>query len=164
MDGIAQHHEREDGSGYPNGLAVDDIGLFGRMAAIVDCFVALTNERDYAETMSAYAALRKLTEWSRTLFHAPLTEQFIQAIGVFPVGSIVDLSTDEVAVVTCQSRVQRLKPQVLIVRGPDKRPLPKPVYVDLLDQKPAQKGAEPRRIVRGLPLGAYGIDAHSLSL
>ena len=162
IDGIARHHEREDGSGYPDGLAGDDIGLFGRMAAIVDCFVALTNERTYAETISPYTALRKLTEWSGKLFYAPLIEQLIQAIGVFPVGSLVDLSTDEVAVVIRQSRIQRLKPQVLIVRGPDKAPLGKPVHVDLLEQEGAPSTPQSRHIVRGLPAGAYGIDGRIL--
>ena len=53
------------------------------MAAIVDVFVALTNPRAYAEAIAPYDALRKLSEWSATLFHPPLVEQFVQAIGVF---------------------------------------------------------------------------------
>ncbi len=164
LKGIAQHHEREDGSGYPNGLAGDEIGLFGRMAAIVDSFVALTNERTYAKPLPPYDALRKLTEWSRTLFHAPLTEQLIQAIGVFPVGSIVELSTNEVAVVIRQNRAQRLKPHVLVVRGPYKKPLPEPVYVDLLEEKPAVGNITPLHIARGLPAGTYGIDGRDLNM
>lgn len=164
MSGIAQHHEREDGSGYPKGLKGDEIGLFGRMAAIVDSFVALTNERTYAKPLPPYDALRKLTEWSRTLFHAPLTEQLIQAIGVFPVGSIVELSTNEVAVVIRQNRAQRLKPHVLVVRGPYKKPLPEPVYIDLLDEKPAVGAITPLHITRGLPAGTYGIDGRDLKM
>ncbi len=164
MKGIAQHHEREDGSGYPQGLTGDEIGLFGRMAAIVDSFVALTNERTYAKPLPPYDALRKLTEWSRTLFHAPLTEQLIQAIGVFPVGSIVELSTNEVAVVIRQNRAQRLKPHVLVVRGPYKKPLPEPVYIDLLEEKPAAGAITPLHIARGLPAGTYGIDGRDLKM
>lgn len=164
MSGIAQHHEREDGSGYPKGLKGDEIGLFGRMAAIVDSFVALTNERTYAKPLPPYDALRKLTEWSRTLFHAPLTEQLIQAIGVFPVGSIVELSTNEVAVVIRQNRAQRLKPHVLVVRGPYKKPLPEPVYIDLLEEKPAAGAITPLHITRGLPAGTYGIDGRDLKM
>ena len=162
--GIAQHHEREDGSGYPHGLAGKEIGLFGRMAAIVDAFVALTNERTYAKPLPPYDALRKLTEWSRTLFHAQLTEQLIQAIGVFPVGSIVELSTNEVAVVIRQNRAQRLKPHVLVVRGPYKKPLPEPVYIDLLEEKPATGAVIPLHIARGLPAGTYGIDGRDLKM
>ena len=165
VQGIAQHHEREDGSGYPNGLAGEDISLFGRMAAIVDTFVALTNERPYAETMAPYAAFRKITEWSRTLFHAPLTEQFIHAIGVFPVGSIVELSSGEAAVVVHQNRAQRLKPQILVVCGPDKEPLRKPYRVDLLEQeKKLRRNVEPLRISQGLPSGSHGIDERNLQL
>ena len=164
IKGIAQHHEREDGSGYPNGLVGKEIGLFGRMAAIVDAFVALTNERTYAKPLPPYDALRKLTEWSRTLFHAPLTEQFIQSIGVFPVGSIVELSTNEVAVVIRQNRAQRLKPHVLVVRGPYKKPLEEPVYIDLLEEKPPTGAIVPLHITRGLPTGTYGIDGSDLRM
>jgi HD-GYP domain-containing protein (c-di-GMP phosphodiesterase class II) len=165
VQGIAQHHEREDGSGYPNGLAGEEISLFGRMAAIVDTFVALTNKRPYAEPLSPYAAFRKITEWSRTLFHAPLTEQFIQAIGAFPVGSIVELSSGEAAVVVHQNRTQRLKPQILVVCGPDKAPLQQPYRVDLSEQeKKAPKSTEPLRIARGLPSASHGIDERNLQL
>ena len=165
VEGIAQHHEREDGSGYPNGLAGDEISLFGRMAAIVDTFVALTNERPYAETMAPYAAFRKITEWSRTLFHAQLTEQFIQAIGAFPVGSIVELSSGEAAVVVHQNPTQRLKPQILVVCGPDKAPLRKPYRLDLLAQEQkARRNTEPPRIARGLPSGSHGIDERNFQL
>ncbi|UCH49291.1 MAG: HD-GYP domain-containing protein [Betaproteobacteria bacterium] len=167
IQGIAQHHEREDGSGYPNGLTGETISLFGRMAAIVDTFVALTNERPYAEPLSPYAAFRKISEWSRTLFHAPLTEQFIHAIGAFPVGSIVEMSSGETAVVVRQNQTQRLKPQILVVCGPDKEPLREPYRVDLCEQgkeKKAKKDTEPLRIARGLPSGSHGIDERNFQL
>ena len=165
VQGIAQHHEREDGSGYPNGITGEEIGLFGRMAAIIDTFVALTNERPYAEPLSPYAAFRKITEWSRTLFHAPLTEQFIHAIGAFPVGSIVELSSGEAAVVVHQNQTQRLNPEILVVCGPDKAPLQEPYRVDLSKQeKKARKDTEPLHISRGLPSGSHGIDERNLQL
>jgi len=161
LDGLAQHHEREDGSGYPAGLRAGRIGLFGRMAAIADSFVALTNARPHAEAVSAYEALRKLTTWGGRLFHAPLVEQFIQSVGVFPVGSLVELSSGEVAVVVRQSKVRRLKPRVLVICGPDKVATPSPSMLDLLYQ-PA--GGEPVHILRGLPAGAYGLDAREYYL
>jgi HD-GYP domain-containing protein (c-di-GMP phosphodiesterase class II) len=155
LDGLAQHHEREDGSGYPAGLRAEGISLYGRMAAIVDTFVALTNPRPYETAVSAYEALRKLFDLGGRLFHAPLVEQFVQTVGVFPVGSRVELSSGEVAVVLQQSTVRRLKPKVLVITGPDKVPLPVPTMVDLLYQ-PA--GNESVHIVRGLPAGSYGRD------
>lgn len=162
LDGLAQHHEREDGSGYPNGLNAGRISLFGRMAAIVDTFVALTNVRPYAEAFSPYETLRKLTLWSGKLFHKPLVEQLVQAIGVFPVGSLVELSTGEIAVVVRQSKVRRLKPRLLVICGPDKLPVSSPGILDLLYQSGSD--IEPVRIIRGLPAGAYGLDAREYYL
>lgn len=161
LDGIAQHHEREDGSGYPEGLAAGRISLFGRMAAIVDSFVALINVRPHANAISSYEALRKLANWGGTLFHASLVEQFIQAVGVFPVGSLVELSSGEVAVVVRQSKVRRLKPRVLVICGPDKISALGSSTLDLLYQ-PAS--SEPLHIVRGLPAGSYGLDAREYYL
>ena len=162
FEGIAQHHEREDGSGYPTGLGAGTISLFGRMAAIVDAFVAITNVRPYAEALSALETLRKLTQWSEGLFHKPLVEQFIQAVGVFPVGSLVELSTGEVAVVVRQNKVRRLQPRVLVICGPDKVPAVTFRVMELLYQ-PDHDSARVH-IVRGLPAGAYGLDAREYYL
>jgi len=148
VEGVAQHHEREDGSGYPAGLRAEGISLYGRMAGIVDTFVALTNPRPYEATISAYEALRKISDLGGRLFHAPLVEQFVQTVGVFPVGSRVELSSGEIAIVLRQSTVRRLKPKVLVITGPDKVPLKAPTTLDLLYQ-PA--GEEAVHIVRGLP-------------
>ena len=80
LEGIAQHHERDDGSGYPGGLRAEGISLYGRMSGIVDTFVAMTNPRPHAAAITAYDALRRLSELGGSLFHAPLVEQFVQAL------------------------------------------------------------------------------------
>jgi HD-GYP domain-containing protein (c-di-GMP phosphodiesterase class II) len=158
LEGIAQHHERENGSGYPKGLKDTEISIFGRMAAIADSFAALTNQRPYAEAVSAYDALRSLSGWGGEYFHGPMVEQFIQAVGVFPVGSLVELSSGEIAVVISHNKTRRLKPKVLIVTGPDKTPSTHPASVDLL-YAPAQGNQPAVHIRRGLASGAYGLDA-----
>ncbi len=157
LEGIAQHHERMNGSGYPRALRAERIGIFGRMAGITDCFAALTKSRPYAEAVSSYEALRSITGWGGEYFHAPLTEQFVQAIGVFPVGSLVELSTGEVAVVVSHNKVRRLKPRVLLLTAPDKTPSAYPIMVDLL-YDPLLGGEEPAFIRRSLPTGAYGLN------
>lgn len=162
LEGLAQHHEREDGSGYPHALSSGSISLYGRMAAIVDVFVAITNVRPYAGALSALDTLRNLTIWSGNLFHKPLVEQFIQAIGVFPVGSLVELSSGEIAVVIRHSRVRRLQPRVLVICGPDKIPTPSFRVMDLLYQP--DRDSERIHIVRALPAGAYGLDPHEYYL
>jgi len=153
LEGVAQHHEREDGSGYPAGLRAEGISLYGRMAGIVDTFVALTNPRPYEAAISAYEALRKISDLGGSLFHPPLVEQFVQTVGVFPVGSRVELSTGEIAIVIRQSSVRRLKPKVLVLTGPDKVPVSNPTTLDLLYQA---DGNEPVHILRGLPAGSFG--------
>lgn len=155
--GIEQHHERMNGSGYPKGLVGEEIGIFGRMAGIVDCFAALTNHRPYAAAVSSYEALRSIAAWGGDYFHEPLVQQFISSVGVFPVGSLIELNTGEVAIVVEHSKVRRLKPRVLIVTDPDKQPVSYPTMLDLL-YNPKRGGDEAAFIKRGLAPGAYGLD------
>ena len=151
-----------NGSGYPEALFGEDIGIFGRMAGIVDTFVALTNHRPYAAAVSSYEALRSITSWGGDFFHEPLVQQFVSSVGVFPVGSLIELSTGEVAVVVEHSKVRRLKPRVLVVTGPDKKPTPFPAMLDLLfDPKVGEQAVF---IKRGLASGAYGLDLRDFYL
>ena len=163
LEAIGQHHERLNGSGYPKGLQGDEISIYGRMAGITDCFAALIKRRPYADAVSSYEALRSLTSWGGELFQEALVQQFVSSVGVFPVGSLIELSTGEVAVVVAHNKVRRLKPRVLIVTGPDKTPAPHPTMVDLL-YDPKLGGDEPAYIKRGLPAGAYGLDLRDFYL
>lgn len=156
LAGIEQHHERMNGSGYPGGRVGEEIGIYGRMAGIVDCFAALTNHRPYAAAVSSYEALRSITAWGGDFFHEPLVQQFVSSVGVFPVGSLIELNTGEVAVVVEHSKVRRLKPRVLVVTGPDKTPAAFPAMVDLLYAP--KVGGEAAFIKRGLAPGAYGLN------
>jgi HD-GYP domain-containing protein (c-di-GMP phosphodiesterase class II) len=163
LSAIAQHHERLNGSGYPVGLEGDQISIYGQMAGIADCFSALIKNRPYAEAVSSYEALRSLTSWGGELFQEALVQQFVSSVGVFPVGSLIELSTGEVAIVVAHNKVRRLKPRVLIVTGPDKTPAAHPTMVDLL-YDPKLGGDEPAYIKRGLPAGAYGLDLRDFYL
>lgn len=156
-DGISQHHERLDGSGYPGGLAGAAIGIYGRMAGVADSFAALTSVRPYAPPVPAYDALKILYAQAGTHYHAPLVEQFVQAIGVFPAGSLVELSSGEVATVLAHNRVRRLEPRLLVLTDVDKKPVHEPQSLDLLLQPKAPDGTD-IKIVKGLPSGAYGLD------
>ena len=163
MEGIEQHHERMNGSGYPRGFVGDEIGIYGRMAGIVDTFAALTNHRPYAAASSSYEALRSISGWAGDFFHEPLVQQFVSSIGVFPVGSLIELSTGEVAIVVAHNKVRRLKPRVLVVTGPDKTRSPHPAMLDLLYENKSG-GDEPVYIKRGLPAGAYDLDLRDFYL
>ncbi|MCP3673514.1 MAG: HD-GYP domain-containing protein, partial [Gammaproteobacteria bacterium] len=117
---VESHHERVDGSGYPNALTNENSPLFGKIAAIVDCYDAITSDRCYAKPLSSQQAVKKLYEWRDKEFHSELVEEFIQAIGMFPAGTLVELSTGEVAVVISESRTRRLRPKVMILLNADK--------------------------------------------
>lgn len=154
LEGIAQHHERINGSGYPQGLPGEKISIFGRMAGIADTYAAMTKKRAYAEAASPHEVLQMLSNWSGTLFHQDMVEQFIQSIGAFPVGSMVELSTGEVAVIVTHNKLKRLKPKVLIITEPDKTPRKYPTTIDLI----YDVSEKPVYIRRGLPSNAFGLD------
>jgi len=154
---VACHHEREDGSGYPQRLRGVEISVPGKMAAIVDCYDALTSERSYARSYSPYEALQHLYNWRQHLFHSELVEQFIQSLGIYPVGSLVELNSGEVAVVLAHNRVRRLKPRVLAILDANKKPYGAPILLDLLTL-PKLVGDQPYEIARALEHGMYGID------
>ena len=154
LEGIAQHHERMNGTGYPAGMPGEKISIFGRMSAITDCYAALTEKRVYAEAVSPHEALQMLSNWSGAQFHPDMVEQFIQSIGAFPVGSLVELSTGEVAVVATHNKLKRLKPKVLVVTEPDKTIRKHPRTLDLI----YDVSDKPVYIRRGLPNNSFGLD------
>lgn len=160
LDGVAQHHERMNGSGYPFGLVGNDIGVFGRMAGIADSYSAMTQTRPYAESASPHEALQTLSDFGGSQFHAEMLEQFIQSIGAFPVGSLVELSTGEVAVVATHNKLKRLKPKVMIITEPDKSVRKFPTTFDLL----YDVSEKPVYIRRGLPSNAFGLDPREFYL
>jgi HD-GYP domain-containing protein (c-di-GMP phosphodiesterase class II) len=160
---IAHHHERHDGSGYP-GLRVGlEIPLAGRMLGIVDTFDAMCSERSFQPALSRHHALQALYKQRDRLFQSELIEQFSQCLGVYPTGSLVELSTGEVAVVMVQNPARRLYPRVTILTRPDKTIDPAFRQVDLWADGAADPAQRPS-ISRALPVGAYGLDLAALFL
>jgi len=163
IDMITYHHERHDGSGYPERLRGDDIPVFARIAAIVDCYDAITSHRSYARAIPPSTAIKMLYEWKDIDFQAELVEEFIQAVGIYPAGTLVELSSGEVAVVVAEYRTRRLRPKVMVLLGVDKQALAEVRTVDLLTVKEAADG-KPLNIVSSLEPDAYGIDMTAIQL
>ena len=157
----ALHHERHDGSGYPKALQGRDIGMLGSIAAIADTFDALTTRRPYAEAVSPSTALSMLYKWRDTLFDATLVEQFIRCIGIFPLGSVVELNSGEVGIVIAQNTEKRLQPRVMVIRGADGNPL-KPQKLLDLSRAPKSSPDESYRIKRTLEYGKLKVTVESL--
>jgi len=158
FDMLAHHHERYNGTGYPNGISGNAIPVFGRIAGIVDAYDAMITPRPYAKLLSSYDALRKLRLLSDVEFQAEIVDQFTKAIGAFPTGTLVELNTREVGIVTRQNRIRRLRPEVMIVLDADKQTLEDFRIVDLNEEKTTGGGAQSLWIERGLPPGMHGID------
>jgi HD-GYP domain-containing protein (c-di-GMP phosphodiesterase class II) len=158
LDMVATHHERFDGSGYPNGLKGNYIPVFGRIGGIVDSYAAMTSNRPYAKAMSSYDVMREFKSLADKSFQAELVEQFIQAIGIFPAGTMVELSTGEIAIVLKEHRTSRLLPEVAIILDADRRKLDDFRIVDLGDQPEETLSSGGVWIERGLHPGEFDID------
>ncbi|MCW8908936.1 MAG: hypothetical protein OQL28_16985 [Sedimenticola sp.] len=104
LDMIHTHHEHHNGSGYPLGLCGQDIPLFGRIAGMVDAYDAITSHRPYCEPVPAYEAIEAFYQWRGIDFQSELVEQFIQVVGIYPVGSLAELSDDTVGGSDCAER------------------------------------------------------------
>ena len=157
------HHERQDGSGYPRGLKGEQIGLYGSIAAISHTFDALTAVRPYAETLSPSSALSFLYRERGTGYHSELVEQFIQCVGAFPVGSVVELNSAEVGIVIAQNLVRRLKPRVMVVLDGQGNPM-RPHKILDLDKDPKVRPDEPYRIRRTMEQSKLQVDPRELFL
>jgi len=159
----AMHHERHDGSGYPWGLKGGAIPIFGRIMGLVDSYDAMTGIRPYARSRSPHQAVGELYERRGSLFQAELVEQFIQSCGIYPTGSLVELSSGEVGVVTEVHTLKRLRPKLMLLLDADKAPLKQFVELDMGAVARDAHG-EPLAVKCGLAPGAYGIDPAQLFL
>ncbi len=150
------HHERFCGGGYPKNLFGAKIPLFGRIGGLVDTYDAITSVRPYAAAISPHDAIRRLYDWSPKDFQEELVELFIQCLGVYPTGSLVELSTGQVGVVIGQSRVRHLRPKVMLVLNESKVAYQRAPVVDLMEETQTEDGTS-LNIARALEPGAYGI-------
>lgn len=156
---LLTHHERIDGSGYPNQLVGEAIPLAGRIAGIVDCYDAMTSDRHHAKAKSTYEAVREIKSLESSWFQPELVKLFIQAVGVFPAGSLVELNSGEVAVVIAQNRFRRLRPEIMLILDSEKNMRSEFPVIDLqMFVERNALGNPALWITQGLEPGAYGID------
>lgn len=158
------HHERIDGSGYPHGLQGTEIPLFGRVAAIIDSFDAMSSDKPYRRGIARHEATGQLYRARNSLFQAELVEQFTQCIGAFPTGSLVELSTGEVAIVMAQNRSRALCPRVMVLTTADKQVRQNFREIDLTTVADLPNPDRRVRVLRALDPGSYGLDPTELYL
>jgi HD-GYP domain-containing protein (c-di-GMP phosphodiesterase class II) len=119
---VLEHHERQDGTGYPRGLKGPDISPFARIISVVDVYDALTSRRVYKEPMAPAKALGLMYQWRDRDFSPLAIERFIKCLGVFPLGSLVRLSGGEHAIVVGTNAEHPTRPQVKAVFDARLRP------------------------------------------
>ncbi len=158
---VSHHHERHNGTGYPQGLAGGEIPPLARIAGIVDCYDAMVSDRAYARGVSPADAISKLYTMRDVDFQSELVEEFIQAVGIYPVGSFVALTDGRVGIVVTEHRRRRLRPRIMVLLGADGK-LAKPgSYVNLLEETADGMG-RPLEVLKGIEPLDYGINPAEL--
>ncbi len=154
---VAQHHERADGSGYPKGLNENEISLPAQIAGLIDVYCAITSNKSYAKAIYHQKALDEIYKLGGSQFRKELIDQLVQFMGIYPVSSLVELNTGEIALVVQQNQVRRLLPRLMVLLAPDKTRYQAPIMLNLLLQ-PSTPSGEPYKIVKGIPPDSYGLN------
>lgn len=132
---VAEHHEREDGSGFPAGRKNDDISKLAKIVGIVDWYDGMVSRRGGRAAMLPHNAVGRLfVAGEQGQFEKSVVEILIRSIGVYPLGSLIRLNTSEHAVVVGVNPGQRLKPLVKILSGPHGESYVPPLLIDLAAQ------------------------------
>jgi len=166
---VKTHCERLNGSGFPAGLQGDKIPLLGKIAGIVTFYDFITNPRGSRYPIAPSRAVARLYELRNVEFQEELVIEFIRAIGLYPTGTLVELSTGEIGVVVEQNFERRLKPKVMVVTDALKGMLETPVLIDLSEDdkrkqalidsgKKTRYEVEKIEIARDLEPGSFDID------
>lgn len=131
LDVCLHHHEKVDGSGYPDRLAGEAISRFAKMGALCDVYDAITSNRPYKRGWDPAESIRKMAEWSQGHFDARIYQAFVKSLGIYPVGSLVRLRSGRLAVVIEQSEKSLLTPRVQVFFSTRSRARIVPEIVDL---------------------------------
>lgn len=128
---IREHHERYNGTGYPQGIKEDEINEYARIVGLVDVYEALTHSRPYRKEMLPHQVLKKVAAESGRLFQPDVVKSLINQLTIYPVGSLVQLSSGEIARVAVPNKDLPLRPVVNIIFDKEGQPLAKLRSIDL---------------------------------
>jgi len=141
LDVVLHHHERYDGTGYPDKLAGENISLLARMGAVCDCYDAVTSDRPYKAGWDPAHAIKQMASWGGH-FDRDIFKSFIRCVGIYPSGSLVRLQSGRLAVVIEQNPSALTKPQVKVFFSTKSREPIRPQILDLAGSAGAQDGIE----------------------
>lgn len=161
FNAILTHHERFDGSGYPNNLIGKQTPVYGRILAIIDCFDAMSSQKPYGKPELASQVLQYIYQWRDKYFQREIVEKFMQCIGSFPNGCFVELNTGEVGLVISQNTDFQLKPVVMLMLDEKKQNYDEYKVVNLVKDKNIETG-KIYAILREIEPRSFGIDLFGL--
>ena len=129
-DVCLHHHEKIDGSGYPECLSGDSISLYARMGAVCDVYDAVTSNRPYKAGWDPAESIKRMSEW-KGHFDPLVFQAFVKSLGIYPIGSLVRLASGKLGVVTEQGEQSLLKPKVKVFFSTKSQAYIKPETIDL---------------------------------
>lgn len=114
LDVCLHHHEKVDGSGYPEGLKGEEISLFAKMGVVCDVYDAITSNRPYKSGWDPAESIRRMAEWSQGHFDPAVFQAFVKCVGIYPIGSLVRLKSERIGIVVDQISTSLLTPKVKV--------------------------------------------------
>jgi HD-GYP domain-containing protein (c-di-GMP phosphodiesterase class II) len=151
-----QHHERWDGQGYPRHLRGEDINIASRIVSVADAYIAMINERPYRNSMIGYNAMKSVLNDNGRHFDPKILKAFLESMGIYPIGSIVQLNNSAIGRVVEIHTEAPLRPVVELIIDEYSNTLTEREVVDLLVKKNLfiVKAVDPKAVVKGT--GASG--------
>lgn len=157
LDIVLHHHERKNGYGYPDELPEHKIPRLTQVVAIVDVYDAITSDRCYHDGMSPYDALNNIYKWAEKDFNKEMVESFIKCLGIYPIGSLVELDNGLVGVVISANSSTKLRPMIMLVLDKKKHPFKKRKILNLANTN-WSKGPHALQITKILNAREYNIN------
>ena len=158
---LSSYCERNNGSGYPRNLIGNRIPFLARVCGLVQHYEELINPLPGTEALTPVEAISNLYNERGNCFQTELIESFIQAIGIYPTGSLVKLTNNAIGIVMEQPSNARLRPKVVIVKDGMNTILEKPKTINLIDN-PTDRFGMPLQIEKSLRSTSIDIDAREL--
>lgn len=139
LDVCLHHHEKTDGSGYPKGLKDSEISVFAKMGAVCDVYDAITSNRPYKVGWDPAESLRKMAEWSNGHFDGKIFQAFVKSLGIYPIGSLVRLTSGRLGVVIDQTGKSLTMPVVKVFFSTKSNMRIMPAIIDLSQPSTSEK-------------------------
>jgi putative nucleotidyltransferase with HDIG domain len=129
--GVLTHHEKYNGTGYPQGLSGAEIPLFGRIISVADVYDALTSVRPYRKPSPPSEAIEYIMGSSGIAFDLMVVKAFLSKVSPYPIGSCVKLNNEKIAIIVKQNEINPLRPVIRLINKPDE-------LLDLYQQRDLQ--------------------------